>query len=274
MKNVVNQSQIIHAFIICWTGKEDSARHIANSIQSSVEYLTIIYSNTTGKIEEGAGKWFKVPNEWYSGKKFQKCLQLYSGTIMLYIAADVTTNNWPRLINRCRNTHAQYKNLGIWAPDIDYTPYNSKRVIIANIKESQFALVSNTDSIVWSLSNPVVRRLKELDYECNNLGWGIDWLAISYALANNLLVIRDLSIKIIHPKGTGYDQPLAQKQMTIFLNQLTNREKLLLSWLDTFTCRGTQQTLKTRLKCLLLKMLVHFQFLGRSVRMIIPEKNG
>lgn len=269
MKNVVNKSQIIHAFIICWTGKEDSARHIANSIQPYVEYLTVIYSNTTGKIEEGDGKWVKVPNEWYSGKKYQKCLQLYLGTIMLLIAADVATDDWPRLIERCKKTHVKYENLGIWSPDIDYTPYNSKRVIIANIKESQFALVSNTDSIVWSLSNPVVRRLKELDYECNNLGWGIDWLAISYALAHNLFVIRDLSIKIIHPKGTGYDELRAKMQMNIFLKQMTNHEKLMLSWLNAFTWRGKEQKLKTKLKCLLLKMLVSFQFWGSSVRICL-----
>ena len=55
----------IHAFIICWTGMEDNARHIASAIEHEVEQLTVIYSNQSGTIEAGAGHWVQVPDEWF-----------------------------------------------------------------------------------------------------------------------------------------------------------------------------------------------------------------
>jgi hypothetical protein len=245
-------SQRVHAFIICWPGQEESARRIADAVQHAVEYLTVIYSNQTETTEKGAGDWVKVPNEWYYGKKCQECLRLHAGEIMLHITADVATPDWPQLVSRCKSMHAQYENLGVWAPDIDYTDWNLETVRIADLKDSQLVFVAQTDSIVWSLSAPVVKRLQELDYECNNFGWGIDWLAISYATANNLLVLRDLSVKIMHPKGTGYGGSLASRQMYLFLAQMTPQEKvqftLLHAYTDRTTKRGFRYSLKKALK--------------------------
>ncbi len=246
--NKSRASKSVHAFIICWPGKEEASRSIADAVQHSVDYLTVIYSNTTDATEEGPGDWVKVPNEWYYGKKCKECLRLFAGEIMLHITADVTTPDWSQLVSRCKSLHAQYENLGVWAPDIDYTDWNLKTVKIADIKGTQLALVAQTDSIVWSLSASVVQRLQELDYECNNFGWGIDWLAISYATANNLLVLRDMSVKIAHPRGTGYGGSLASKQMYLFLAQMTPQERVQFTLLHAFTDRTTKRGLRYRLK--------------------------
>jgi hypothetical protein len=234
-------SQRVHAFIICWPGKEESARKIAEALEHSVEYLTVIYSNTTDIIEKGSGDWVKVPNEWYYGKKCRECLRLHAGEIMLHITADTASPDWPQLVRRCRSVYARYENLGVWAPDIDYTDWNLETVKIAELNDPQLVLVAQTDSIVWSLSSPVVKRLQELDYECNNFGWGIDWFAISYAAANNFLVLRDMAVKIKHPKGTGYGGSLASRQMYLFLSQMTFQENVQFRLLHAFTDRTTKQ---------------------------------
>ena len=43
-----------------------------------------------------------------------------------------------------------------------------------------------------------------LDYGCNNLGWGIEWSAIAYADTHDLLVLRDLGVRVRHRRGTDY----------------------------------------------------------------------
>lgn len=254
----------VHAFIICWPGKEESARRIADAIQPAVEYLTVIYSNKNGTTEQGAGDWVKVPNDWYYGKKCQECLRLHTGEIMLHITADVVTHDWPQLVSRCKSMHVQYDHLGVWAPDIDYTDWNLETVKIADIKDSQLALVAQTDSIVWSLSAPVVKRLQELDYECNNYGWGIDWFAVSYAIANNMLVLRDMSVKVMHPKGTGYGGTLASRQMYLFLAQMTPQEKIQFTLLHAFTDKTTKRGLRYGFKQSLKAVRLAFQHLFKS----------
>jgi len=157
---------------------------------------------------------------------------------MLHITADVTTDNWQQLVRQCRHAHTRYEKTGIWAPDIDYTDWDTKTVKIGTIENTQLALVTQTDSVVWSMSTPVIRRLQQLDYECNNFGWGIDWLAISYAMANNLLVVRDLSVKIIHPKSTGYNSRLAADQLRAYLAQMTPQENMQYTLLQAYNSKS------------------------------------
>ena len=153
---------------------------------------------------------------------------------MLQIQADATSENWPQVIRRCREAHVAYKDLGVWSPDVDCTHWHIEHVRIAQLKDTPFAVVLQTDGIVWSLSESVIQRLREFDYESNNLGWGIDWAAISYAMSHGLMVLRDTSITIRHPKDTGYDKKLASQQQRVFLSQMSLQEKMQFELLNTF----------------------------------------
>lgn len=252
MKTPETPGARIHAFIICWSGHEEHARQIAGALESSVDFLTVIYSNPSEQPETGAGEWIRVSDDWFYGRKCAETLRLHAGDIMLHVTADAKSDDWPQLVRRCRSIHEQYDDLGIWAPDIEYTDYLTETVRIASLGDPRLLLVSQTDSIVWSMSAPVVRRLRELDYECNNLGWGIDWFAISHATANNLLVIRDMAVKIIHPRGTGYSDAHAISQMQEFLAQMTPQEKVQFALLDAFNHKERQpdfiESLRMRIK--------------------------
>ena len=227
----------IHAFIICWTGKEESARHIAHALAPHVAHLTVIYSNNSNILQEGAGEWVMVPDDWFYGKKFVKCLELHRGQIMLQIQADAQYDNWPQVIKRCQYAYQTYRGLGVWAPDVDYTHFTLDKVILGTAPGGEHAMVAQTDGIVWSISPPVLQRLREFNYEQNNLGWGMDWAAASFALAHNMLVLRDLTIKIGHPKGSGYDMDLAATQQRQFLMQMLPQELVQYALLSAYVNR-------------------------------------
>ena len=175
--------------------------------------------------------WQIVDNSWFFGKKFEHSINSNRGDIFLLIHADADVDDWQELVIRCRSAFAAFADLGVWAPNIDYTPWTSNRTSIGMLT-GEHEIVAQTDGIVWALSCLVVERLKKFDYTNNNLGWGIDWAAIAFAFANRLLVLRDHSIHVRHPKGTGYQHERANLQMRGFLQQLTLQERLILVLLE------------------------------------------
>lgn len=225
----------LHVFVICWTGWEEASRRIARALEKSVDFLTVIYSNKAGSTETGAGEWIQVPDDWFYGRKFEKSLELNAGDIMLHITADAHSDDWPALAHRCRELHKLHENLAVWAPDIDHTDWHTEIVRMGSLEDPRLLLVSQTDSIVWSLSGPVLERMPQLAYDMNNLGWGIDWLAISHAKSRRLLVIRDLSVKVLHPAGTAYHYGGAEEQMHAFLAQMTPPERRQFQKLSAFS---------------------------------------
>ena len=222
----------LHAAIISWQGLAQGARHIAQAIDGHVDQLTVVYSNPQGAPESGPGDWVSVDNSVFFGGKFQCSITRGEHDIFLLIHADASCDDWPALIRRCRAVHAN-DNIGVWAPAIDYTPWLDSRVELARAPASQLAFVAQTNGIVFSMSKPVIQRLKELDYSQNNLGWGIDWIAICYSYANNLHVVRDHSLKLRHPAGSGYQGDLARTQMANFLTQMTLQEQLIYTLLNS-----------------------------------------
>jgi len=89
----------VHAFIICWSGKEQNAVNIASAVKPNVRKLTTIYSNHTDTDVSGAGEWIKVPDEEFYGRKFARCIKQFDSDIFLLIHADVSCDNWQRCLN-------------------------------------------------------------------------------------------------------------------------------------------------------------------------------
>ncbi len=231
---MMQETMSIHVFIICWVGKETFAHHIADSLIDHVDHLTVIYSNENEQIENGSGNWHKVPNEWFFGKKFHACLEKNNADILLQIAADAHSDDWPELIANCMAAFNEYSQLGIWTPNINHTPWSQDRTAICPIDKDHLWSVIQTDAIVWALSTPVIQRLKKLDYQNNNLGWGIDWAAIAIAYGSSLLVLRDTNVEVLHPQGSGYASLDASNQMEGFLSQLSLHEQTLVKLLQEF----------------------------------------
>jgi len=214
----------IDAFIISWTGQHRNASMIAKAIHGMVNRVTIIFSDKNDDVSIGEGRWIRVPNEHFGGKKFEKCLGEFDGDIMLSITADAHCDNWASLISSCERAFVRDVTIGVWAPNINYSPLNLEITSVSTIEGTPLHLVTQTDSIVWALSKDTVTRLISLDYTVNNLGWGIDTLACVYCHSTKRLVTVDAETTVFHPLGTGYDHSEADKQQTAFLTQMTTQE--------------------------------------------------
>lgn len=226
--------QTIDAFIISWTGKEENARKIAAEVVDKVDRLFVIYSNATNTPTDGAGEWVQVPDAWFYGKKFEACLQRLSGDLMLQIQADASCDDWGRLIERCRTCFREREQLAVWAPEVDYTPYPLSRVKIIEAGPAELVHVAQTDGIVWTLSRDVCERLRDYDYDVNHFGWGMDWASVCYAYANDREVLVDAAIHVDHPKTRGYKGDDARRQMHLFLEQMTGRERMFMNLMVGF----------------------------------------
>lgn len=223
----------LSAAIISWEGKFGSARKIAGEIAPWVDNLKVVYSNASSDNERGEGVWKQVPNENYFGAKFQEAISEFSDDIFLLIHADAEADDWGMVARRCRSSFDD-DSIAIWTPEINYTFWDSEKVRIGKNTGNDYSYVAQTDAIVVAYSKSIVRRLQTLDYSINNLGWGIDWIAICNAYCSGRLAVIDHEIKIFHPKSTGYGAGDANKQMQVFLGQMTVQESLMYRLLSSY----------------------------------------
>ena len=145
---------------------------------------------------------------------------------MLQIQADAHCDDWPGLVQKCQEAYATTHDLGLWAPLVYWTPWTLSRTSLERTKNHVAHRVSMVDGIVWALGAKTVHRMRELDYSINPLGRGIDLAAASFAMAHGLPVVVDSSVRVKHPRGSGYSEAEANNQLRVFLNQLDSAEKL------------------------------------------------
>lgn len=221
----------IHAIVIAWPGVEANAANMATQLQGHADFCSVIYSHPAGDIFTGAGEWLQVPDAWYFGRKFSEALRVFRGDVLLLLHADAHHEDWRLVVDACRQQFERCIDTGLWAPVTDFTHWSLEKVALRPVQGTPCHSVVQTDCIVCAFSEPVVNRLKSLDYTDNNLGWGIDWAAIAYAYSHNLLVVQDASVPIRHAAGTGYDKHEALRQMEVFMQQLTMQEQVMVQLL-------------------------------------------
>ena len=216
----------LHVNILAWVGFEEKARAIEEAVRPHADQVSVIYSvpDNPPEIPES---WTTVDYECFFGCKFHKALELHSTGVMLQIQADAHIDDWGHLIRRCREAFDTVSDLGVWGPDVDYTMYTTEKVFISDFDpDNSLISVRQTDGIVWAMSDKVIDRMRQADYSGNRLGSGIDVMAIAFAYANNMLVLRDTSLLVDHPKGKGYSHEEAREQLLWFLNQMSPQEKI------------------------------------------------
>jgi len=216
----------LHVNILAWVGQEEKARTIEEAVRPHADQISVVYSvpDNPPDIPE---TWTTVDYECFFGCKFRHALDLHRAGVMLQIQADAHIDNWGHLISRCREAFDTVPDLGVWGPDVDYTMFTTDKVFISDFDpHNSLISVRQTDGIVWAMSEPVIDRMRLADYTGNRLGWGIDSMAIAFAYANNMLVLRDTSLLVDHPQGKGYGREEAAKQLTWFLEQMTPQEKI------------------------------------------------
>jgi hypothetical protein len=223
-------------FIISWAGQHDNACFIADQIAKKHQNVAIVYSNPDPNfILTAPCQLIRRPNELFWADKFKACLDAVGQEGMLVIHADCHCTDWSQLVDRCKQVVERVDALGVWAPQIDGTYFHVNVTQMAKLKKNNLVLSALTDGIVFYLAPAIVDRMRQVDYETNQLGWGIDFLFCSYAHCIQKWVAIDLMIQVTHPKGvTGYDNQEARRQLDGFLNQFTLNERLQHQLLTTY----------------------------------------
>ena len=222
--------------VISWNGFGARARHIAQQLNGLPGVrLRVIYSNAAEAPESGAGSWLQVPNEHYFGAKFSAALPGFDNDVLMIVQADALCEDWRGMVQRCQLRFAQRPRLGLWAPRIAYTPWLPKRVDVRLLPGENLTEVAHTDAIVLAMSRQVVQRLRDLDYRENNIGWGIDWIAICYCYTRGLAVLREDGLAVAHPPSRGYDSRLATAQWLAFMRQMSEAEQSMFEILKRYT---------------------------------------
>ena len=227
----------IHAIVFCWPGKVRDTETICASLSGHADKVTVIDASTE-PVNVRDCDWIKINPDAYFGHQFVHALRVFEHDVLLQIQADASYPDWGRLVETCRSRFDRMPELGIWGPDIDFTTWPTQRVRLFETGDPKLVGVVQSDCIVWALKRPVVEFLKQLDYSNNNLGYGIDWAAIAYCYANKGLVIRDLSLRVLHPMGSGYNRDEAHRQMWGFLSQMRQPERIQFALLWAYL-RGT-----------------------------------
>lgn len=220
----------VHVVVISWEGQTQNAQSIAEALAPVVKQgdcaLSVIYSNVAGVPETGAGQWIETPQSWYYGRKFAHALSCMGpDEIMLQIQADATYDDWPALVADCRASFDQHDQLGIWAAELDETPWPTARVQDGGPLDSGLQPVLQTDGVVWALHPQIWNGMTGFDYSVANLGWGIDWIAGLLARKQNRQCVRDPRHIVHHPAGRGYSGAVATQHMKNLFAQLPVQDR-------------------------------------------------
>lgn len=225
----------IHAYVLSWTGRHENALAIAAAIQPSADQLTIIYSDRDDSFELAANcEAIKVPNSWFFGQKFELGMRKCASDVMLCVDADVTCEDWPRLIERCRWAYQEGQHVGVWAPLVDYTPHSLARTRILTFPGSTLHAVCFTDSITFALPRMIREQLLGLGCERNTYGWGVDIAAAAIGLQQGLVPVLDESVTVRHPNGSGYARRDAHRLMLEFVKRLPAHQAVYLELINSY----------------------------------------
>jgi hypothetical protein len=226
----------VEVIVISWQGMGESSRRIADQVDGMPGVrLRIIYSNKADAQEQGPGLWQRVPDTSFFGQKFAAALADFGADVLLLIQADALFTDWSLIVARCQARFAQRPRLGMWAPRINYTPWTPERVDVRSLGDQGLTAVAQTDAIVLAFSGSTIERLRQLDYGCNNLGWGIDWIAICHCYVRGLEVLREDDQTVAHPPSRGYAWREAVVQWRAFMRQMNDEEQAMFQILLRYT---------------------------------------
>lgn len=232
----------IHTFIFNWRGQFDKTVEKIKQLTDLGHTLTVINSDEAHN-DEG---WVNVGESAYFTDQFIKALELFDGDVLFHIQADASYNDWNNLIKDAEESFDTYE-WGIYAPNVDYTWYDSTRTDIEGVqlRDKMMRLVACPDCTCWFIHKDIINKFKELKINMSpyKMGWGWDIIfpGISYLMGR--LVIRDYHHTIDHPPGTNYNKSQAEIEMSQLFQQLPHDLKVMFHWI-----KGDRQNILTLFK--------------------------
>jgi len=203
----------IQAFIFCWRDYVSEALKMENLI-SPLAKTTVINSN----VNFHYGKWINI-KDGYFAEQWNTLLEHIDDDTeyVFHIQADAFCDDYEALFRRFRKIEREYP-IGVYAPDVSFTPCKYNLYDLKKYADNLYR-VPNTDCTCWFINTELMDKKPLFDLSVNKTGWGADFYYIALALTRELLVMRDYSIEIHHPRNTGYDHGRAYDEYVKWLFQ-------------------------------------------------------
>jgi len=221
----------IHSFIFNWRGQYEKAKYKEKQLKDLGLKVTVINSDDTVTAQEV--DWINIGECSYFTSQFLMALKLFDGDILFHIQADASYDNWNKLIEDAKIYYEKYK-WGIYAPNVDYTWYDSTRTDISQVKfrdDANLRLISCPDCTCWFIHKDIIEEFnnRQIDMSPYKMGWGWDIIFPGISFLKSRLVIRDYNHTIEHPPGTNYNKNQAEVEMQQLFNSLPNDLKVMFS---------------------------------------------
>ena len=202
----------IYVYIFSWKKVTENAIELHKNVSKHIKNTFIINCDENNYIENA----IQLNDDYYYGGQFQTAIQhIHEGKILSIITGDVNPDaNWEKISINCVNA-LNSNQIGIYAPNVDVTGHPSRNELLWD----ELYTVDNTDCTCLFISGEIVTYLKDIPYfELSNLGWGIDIIFIEESIKRQKKVVRDYSVCVKQPPGTGYNTEQAKIQMEKIIN--------------------------------------------------------
>lgn len=216
----------IQVFIFNWQGQYEKVKEKIKQFADLGITPTIINSDESHN-DEG---WVNVGNDAYFTAQMLKALELFDGDILFHVQGDASYGDWKAVMDDAKKYYELY-NWGVYAPNVDYSWYDSSRTDIDDIAfpEENLRMVACTDCTCWFIHKDIIDQFKayKIDMSPYKMGWGWDILFPSFSFMQKRPVIRDYAHTVQHPEGTNYDKYKAEAEMKALFESLNDILKSL-----------------------------------------------
>jgi hypothetical protein len=217
----------IQTFIFNWRGQYEKTLEKEAQLTALGKNPIVINSDD----EHQDPKWHNIGEESYFTAQFLKAIEVFDetkGDVLFHVQADASYDNWEALYADAEK-YFELTDWGIYAPNVDYTWYDSTRSDIESIAFplDKLKIVANTDCTCWFIHKDVIKWYKEtkLDFSQYGMGWCWDIIFPALCFIHQRPVIRDYNHTVSHPRGTNYDTTKAEQEMWHLYNSLPDNLK-------------------------------------------------
>jgi hypothetical protein len=202
----------IQCFIFSWRGQYHNACATEKALRDAGQDVLVINSDPDNTPDH----WVNIGDSAYFTQQWLAACERFDADILFHVQADATYHNWPDLFAQAQQDFDKL-NWGIYAPNVDYTWYDSNRsdVLGVQVNIPGLRLVSNPDCTCWFLHRDIIDQFRSLswDWSFHQLGWGVDLLVCGYSYLLKRPIIRNYNHTVSHPQGTKYNSGLAEQEM-------------------------------------------------------------
>jgi len=197
----------IQGFIFNWKGHEARAAALERKLG---EFARMTVINSEEALSEPRHGWVQLDDEAYFSEQWNHAVELFDADLFFHIQADADFDRFDRLFERVRMLFQKYR-LGAYEPNVDYTALQFRKDKLHALEPDLFE-VPFTDCTCWFVAREVIRALPPVNLAANRYGWGICRAIAAVSRLKERLCVRDYSLTVKHPKGTGYPKESARTE--------------------------------------------------------------